>query len=51
MWQYEEQLPYLVTPLTLCPNAPVRYAPVAFPFDKFAEIASRVPNYVSPANK
>ena len=33
------------------PSALMRYAPVASPVDKLAEIASVVPNYVSPANK
>ena len=33
------------------PNVPVRCSLVPSPVDKFAEIASRDPNYVSPANK
>ena len=37
---------------TPCPSAPVRCALVAScPVGKFAEIASRVPNYASHANK
>ena len=36
---------------TPCPSAPVRYAPVAYPVDNFAEFATPVPNYSSPANK
>ena len=36
---------------TPCPSAPVRWAPVAYPVNKFAEIDSPVPNYASPAYK
>ena len=36
---------------TPCLSATVRCAPVAFPVDKFAEIASPVLNYASQASK
>ena len=42
-----------ITKMTVTPgpSAPVRCAPVAFPINKFAEIASPTPNYASPLNK
>ena len=36
---------------TLCPSAPVKYAPVASPVDEVGEIACNVPNDTFPANR